>query len=70
MSVIAQHQPADGRCQVYGDTSVRCINTGTRWVKLDGKCLCLAPDACTGNDCAGNFYAWECNGPHRFGEAA
>ncbi len=64
---IAMYPPSDRRCQIYGQTSVRCVNTGTRWVKLQGNCLCYTPAACTGKDCAGNFYTWECDGPHLFG---
>lgn len=60
------HPPANRRCQIYGHTSVRCINEGTHWEKWGG-CGCDAPDAET---CEKDFFSWECDGPHRYGEAA
>jgi hypothetical protein len=62
MTVMAP--PTNPRCQIYGLSSVRCINTGTHWVKWGGKgCGCGA------DDCEQDFYSWECDGAHRFGEA-
>lgn len=61
------HPPANHRCQIYGDTSERCINTGTHWVSW-GRCQHTGS---THDDiCDAEFYSWECDGPHRFGETA
>lgn len=58
------HPPANHRCQIYGNTSVRCINEGTHWEKWFG-CGCTALDH---DVCEKDFFSWECDGPHRFGE--
>lgn len=50
---MSMHPPAVHRCQIYGDTSERCINEGTHWVPW-------------GSDI--DFHSWECDGPHLFGE--
>lgn len=61
------HPPADRRCQVYGETTVRCINDGTRWIRWGGGCACVDP----GDDvCEQDIFSWECDGPHLYGEAA
>jgi hypothetical protein len=62
--------PLNSRCQIYSEaTSVRCINDGTHWAKWGGGCTCNTK-TCTGStDCPKDFHTWECEGPHRFGEA-
>lgn len=60
------HPPARLRCQIYGSTSVRCINEGDHWVRWGG-CGCNDPDD---QICEKDFFSWECEGPHRFGETA
>lgn len=69
--MIAMHPPATRQCQIYCEaTCVRCINTGTHWVPW-GSCTHGA-DTDHGNDgtCEADFYSWECDGTHLFGEAA
>lgn len=66
--MIDMHPPVIQRCQIYGDTSVRCINDGTHWVRWGGGCSCNGT-LCSSADCEKGFYSWECDG-HRFGEAA
>jgi hypothetical protein len=66
---ISMHPPASHRCQIYGDTSERCINTGTHWVPW-GKCHLHTVHDAEGESCEAEFFSWECDGPHRFGEAA
>lgn len=56
--------PDNPRCQVYGGTAVRCINTGTHWFHWGGGCVCTEPDA----NCEKDFYSWECDGPHLYGD--
>lgn len=65
---ISMHPPADHRCQIYGNNSVRCVNHGTHWVKWGGGCR--LPHT-FGHDpaCEMDFYSWECDGPHLHGEA-
>jgi hypothetical protein len=60
--------PASPRCQIYGLSSVRCINTGTHWVSWGGKGCGCGGDVCMADDCEQDFSSWECDGPHRFGE--
>lgn len=69
--MITMHPPANRRCQIYGTTSVRCINDGTHWVAWG---RCQHTDDNHGFDgqatCEADYYSWECDGTHRFGEAA
>lgn len=60
------HPPAQQQCQIYG-SSVRCINDGTHWVPWSK--FATSP---TTDDHADqvDFYSWECDGDHRFGDAA
>lgn len=65
---IDMHPPANQRCQIYSEaTSVRCISQGTHWEKWGG--TCQLPHA-LGHDpaCETDFYSWECDGPHLYGE--
>jgi hypothetical protein len=74
MSEASMHPPADRRCQIYVQGTpesrdlLRCINTGTHWEKWPG---CYCTDTLT-HGCDGDFYSWECAGPHlpMFQEAA
>lgn len=67
---IDMHPPANQRCQLYSEvTSVRCTNHGTHWQKWGGGCGCNG-EICTSQDCEKDFYSWECDGPHLYGEAA
>lgn len=68
MSTIDMHPPANHRCQIYGDTSERCINNGTHWVSW-GKCQHIGDTHEPDGTCDAEFYSWECDGPCRFGEA-
>jgi hypothetical protein len=64
------HPPASHRCQIYSEvTSVRCINDGNHWVPW-GRCQHTDGNHGGGGFCEADFYSWECDGPHRFGEAA
>lgn len=63
------HPPANQRCQIYGDTSERCINNGTHWVSW-GRCQHPGSAHDTDNGCDVEFFSWECDTPHRFGETA
>jgi hypothetical protein len=64
------HPPADHRCQIYGNNSVRCVNHGTHWVSWG---RCEHTDDNHGFDgratCVSDFHSWECDGPHLHGEA-
>lgn len=63
------HPPALRRCQIYSETtSVRCINEGTHWIPW-GKCTHADSNHPDG-PCEADFYSWECDGVHHFGEAA
>lgn len=66
---IDMHPPANRRCQIYGETSVRCINNGTHWVSW-GKCQHIGSAHDPDGTCDAEFFSWECDGPHLFGEAA
>jgi hypothetical protein len=57
------HPPADRRCQIYvgeaEDNGLhRCGKDGTHWESWPS-CSCDCED-----DCDGDFYSWECDGPH------
>lgn len=67
---MSMHPPARQRCQIYGETSERCINNGTHWVPW-GRCS-IHPTGQHGDQgaCNAEYYSWECDGPCRFGEAA
>lgn len=59
------HPPADRRCQIYLSNDAdhnldRCKNDGTHWESWPG---CYCTDAAT-HGCEGDFFSWECNGPH------
>lgn len=56
------HPPASTRCQIYGESCVRCINTGTHWVTW-------AKFVINGVGSETEFHSWECDGPHLYGEA-
>lgn len=65
---ITMHPPANQRCQIYSEaTSVRCVNTGTHWIKWGGRCSC-DDSLCTDPVCESDFFSWECDGPHLYGE--
>lgn len=64
------HPPALRQCQIYSDAgSTRCVNDGTHWVAWGG---CQHPGTQHGPDgaCDFEYYSWECDGVHLFGEAA
>jgi len=69
--MTTMHPPANRRCQIYSNaTSVRCINEGTHWVPW-GACRCLDDNHGEGAEsCVADFYSWECDGEHLYGEAA
>lgn len=65
----AMHPPAIRRCQIYSEaTSVRCINEGTHWVEWGG-CQHVGTPPHSG-PCEFEYYSWECDGAHLYGEAA
>lgn len=67
---IPMHPPVDHRCQIYSETtSVRCINTGTHWVEWGG-CQHTGNFHGARGDCEFEYYSWECDGTHLYGEAA
>lgn len=67
---IDMHPPSSERCQIYGLGSVRCINKGTHWVRFGGAGCGCGGGVCQTDDCERDFYTWECDGAHRFGDAA
>jgi hypothetical protein len=74
MSALSMHPPVDQRCQIYVQAAPgsrdlnRCVNPGTHWEDWPG-CSCIP---CDPETCDGDFYSWECDGPHlpMFKEAA
>jgi hypothetical protein len=66
----AMHPPAVRRCQIYSEaTSVRCINEGTHWVSWGG-CQHFGENHGAQSECDFEYYSWECDGTHLYGEAA
>ena len=65
--ILSMHPPENHRCQIYGNNSVRCVNHGTHWVTW-GRFITSSTDSSAATD-QGDFYSWECDGPHLYGEA-
>lgn len=65
----AIHPPVNLRCQIYGLSSVRCINTGTHWVMWGSSGCGCGGSVCMADDCEQDFSSWECDGPHLYGAA-